>query len=78
MATLFSVTAKAKLFGLVKRQVFQRKAAMQTDGNLVVYDKTKARFSTKTAGNKGAKLWVQNNGVLAIFRPDGKVIWDSR
>ena len=52
-------------------------AIMRRNGNLVVYDGGDIRFSTGTAGNKGAKLAVRNNGTAVISDNKENVIWST-
>lgn len=52
-------------------------AAMQTDGNFVVYDgQGRDRFATSTAGNASAYLVVQSDGNIVVYRSDGQPAWD--
>ena len=52
--------------------------AMQSDGNLVVYNQTKQPlWSSQTPTNPGAGLIVQNDGNVVIYRPDGKAVWET-
>lgn len=54
-------------------------AAMQTDGNFVVYDGGgRALWSTRTNGNPGAWLVLQTDGNLVLYRADGRVLWSTR
>ncbi|HJO02337.1 MAG TPA: hypothetical protein QGG47_00025 [Acidobacteriota bacterium] len=52
-------------------------AIMQGNGGLVVYDGGDLRFSSGTAGNKGAELVVRNNGTAVILDKQGNVIWST-
>ena len=51
---------------------------MQGDGNLVIYGKTKAVWSTGTSGKGTApyKLVMQGDGNLVIYDKNGSAIWD--
>jgi hypothetical protein len=49
---------------------------MQSDGNLVVYNRTKQPlWSSNTPTHPGAGLIVQNDGNVVIYTPDGKPLW---
>ncbi len=51
-------------------------AAMQGDGNLVVYSTGGCPlWASNTSGNAGAYLAVQNDGNLVIYTAAGKAIW---
>jgi hypothetical protein len=51
-------------------------AAMQTDGNLVVYDASGTpRWSSGTPNYPGAGLFVQNDGNVVIYDYYGYPIW---
>ncbi len=53
-------------------------AAMQGDGNLVVYDAAIVpKFNTMTAGNPGAQLYFETSGRLHIIAPNGTKLWSS-
>ena len=51
---------------------------MQGDGNLVIYGKNKAVWSTGTSGKGTApyKLVMQGDGNLVIYDKNGSAIWD--
>jgi len=51
---------------------------MQSDGNLVLYKKNtaKAQWSTKTAGETGARAVMQSDGNLVVYK-GAKAVWDS-
>jgi cell wall-associated NlpC family hydrolase len=49
---------------------------MQCDGNLVIYRNGKPLWSSKTAGQPGAVLSVQNDGNVVIYR-SGKALWST-
>ena len=52
-------------------------AAMQGDGNLVVYDAASVpRFNTMTNGNPGAQLFFEA-GRLHVIAPNGTRLWSS-
>jgi len=52
-------------------------AAMQSDGNFVVYDgQGAARWFTGSAGNANASLVVQNDGNLVVYSSAGQAVWD--
>lgn len=51
-------------------------AAMQVDGNVVIYDATgRPVWYTNTGGHWGAYLVLQKNGNLVLHAPDGTVLW---
>jgi hypothetical protein len=50
--------------------------AMQTDGNLVIYDNGTAVWSSNTAGFSGADLKLQDDDNLVIYQGGGDAIWD--
>jgi hypothetical protein len=51
---------------------------MQSDGNLVVYDKDNVpRFNTGTHGNPGSQLLIDTTGTLFVVAPDGRQLWTS-
>ena len=61
-----------------------REFIMQTDGNLVLYDTSgQARWNSKTQGNPGAFLNVQDDGNLVVYRAGsatetaGNSLWSS-
>lgn len=46
-------------------------AALQTDGNFVVYDNGRAVFATNTGGTPNARLAIQADGNLVLYGPSG-------
>lgn len=55
------------------------KAAMQTDGNFVLYTSGgSAVWFTSTTGNPGAHLSVQDTGDVVILSTSGSTLWSSR
>ncbi|MCY4119477.1 MAG: hypothetical protein OXG72_00960 [Acidobacteria bacterium] len=53
-------------------------AAMQIDGNLVVYDATgAARWSTLTGGNNGAHIGIQDDCNVVLRSAGGAALWSS-
>jgi hypothetical protein len=50
--------------------------AMQTDGNLVLYDGDRPRWSSDTRG-KGLSLQLRKDGDLVIFKADGHPLWST-
>jgi len=52
------------------------KLVLQADGNLVLYDKDKALWSSGTNGKNAKKLVMQNDGNLVLYGPNGPV-WAS-
>lgn len=54
------------------------RAAMQTDGNLVVYNQfNQPRWSSVTHTHAGAWLNVQNDGNLVIYNTSNTAVWSS-
>jgi hypothetical protein len=52
---------------------------MQTDGNLVVYDKTgHALWSTATNGHAGAEIEMLGDGNVDLNAAGGTVLWRSK
>jgi hypothetical protein len=51
---------------------------MQGDGNLVLYQRRRAIWSTGTWGNPGAVAWMQGDGNLVVYGPTGRALWDSQ
>jgi len=49
------------------------KLVLQTDGNLVLYDKKKAMWSTGTNGKNVKKLVMQSDGNLVLYGTNGPV-----
>ena len=53
-------------------------AAMQSDGNFVVYDSRRAaRWSTRTRGNPGARIVIQRDGNVVLYSAGGTPLWAS-
>ena len=52
-------------------------AAMQPDGNLVVYRGAIALWNSKTNGNPGAKATLQIDGNFVIYKANGAPAWAS-
>jgi hypothetical protein len=52
-------------------------AAMQTDGNFVVYAPGRAIWSSGTARHPGARLAMQRDGNLVIYAANGKALWNT-
>jgi len=51
---------------------------MQTDGNLVLYATSgQVLFNTRTWGNPGAVLALQDDGNLVVYDAAGAVLWAS-
>jgi hypothetical protein len=50
--------------------------AMQTDGNLVLYDGDRPRWSSDTRG-RGLWLQLRKDGDLVIFKADGHPLWST-
>ena len=51
--------------------------AMQTDGNLVVYTKRGAIWSSGTAGSHAALLVVQTDGNVVEYTAAGRAVWSA-
>jgi surface antigen len=51
-------------------------AAMQGDGNFVLYTPSGARWSTRTGGQNGAAIVMQGDGNLVMYR-NGGVLWHT-
>jgi hypothetical protein len=51
--------------------------SMQYDGNLVVYRYGKARWSTRTDGNYGARAVMQGDGNFVVYDGAGRPLWNS-
>lgn len=49
--------------------------SMQTDGNLVLYTDGKATWSSKTAGNSGARAVLQNDRNLVVYSKAGRALF---
>ena len=55
-----------------------RSAALQTDGNFVVYDRTGvASWSSGTAGNPGAFLVIQRDCNVVLYAADSVPLWHT-
>lgn len=52
-------------------------AAMQGDGNFVVYQAGRPVWSTRTDRNAGAFLAMQGDGNLVVYNASGRVLWDA-
>ena len=50
----------------------------QIDGNLVAYDGSNAVWSSGTAGNENAILFLHDDGNLVIYRVGNVAIWQTR
>ncbi len=53
-------------------------AAMQSDGNFVVYGDGRALWSSGTGGNPRARLVLQDDGNLVLYAVGGQALWNSR
>lgn len=54
------------------------KVIMQSDGNFVEYNSSnQALWSTKTAGNPGARAIMQSDGNFVIYSSSNKALWNS-
>lgn len=61
--------------GSIAKEVVR--TVLDEDGSLVQYSKVGPVWSSKSGGNNGYFLVMQDDGNLAIFNPFGKVIWSS-
>ena len=50
----------------------------QADGNLVLYDGSKALWSSKTHGQPTGVCIMQGDGNLVIYKPGGSALWSSK
>lgn len=50
----------------------------QTDGNVVLYQGTRALFHTATHGQATSALVMQDDGNLVLYAPGGRALWSSR
>ncbi len=50
---------------------------MQADGNLVVYNGTRAVWASNTTGNYNASLVVQDDGNLVIYAAGNRPVWST-
>lgn len=50
---------------------------MRSDGNLTLTASGSVRFTTGTAGNPGARLFMQNDGNLVLVATDGRLLFSS-
>jgi hypothetical protein len=50
---------------------------IQSDGNLVIYDRQKPTWHSETHGNPGAILIIQSDGNLVIYNRNMKAIWST-
>jgi hypothetical protein len=50
---------------------------MQADGNAVLYASGRAVWNSRTGGNAGARLVMQNDGNLVVYAASGKALWAS-
>lgn len=54
------------------------RVAMQTDGNMVLYDAAgRARWSSGTWGHPGSTAMLRSGGTLTIEQSDGRTLWSS-
>jgi hypothetical protein len=51
--------------------------AMQTDGNLVLYESSTALWSSNTAGTGGALATMQDDGNFVVYTGAGVALWSS-
>ncbi len=50
---------------------------MQGDGNLVLYQGSRALWNTGTHGNAGATAVMQGDGNLVVYSPSGRALWHA-
>jgi|GEM_PF-680086 len=53
------------------------KLAIQTDGNVVIYDGDKALWSTGTDNHQGAYLGLSEDGTLAVYDSNNTRLWTT-
>lgn len=53
------------------------KFCFQKDGNFVSYRGNNAVWSTKTNGDGGAVIRMQNDGNLVMYTPPGQAVWST-
>ncbi len=53
------------------------RAAMQTDGNFVVYEGTRVLFHTHTWTSPGARVIMQTDGNLVVYSVDNRALWHT-
>merc|ERR1712110_302953 len=63
--------------GLISASGIARLTMQRSDGNLVLYNKDKAVWSSKTSGHPGAWLVLQGDGNLVIYDSKKKPLWSS-
>ncbi|MBE9119010.1 CHAP domain-containing protein, partial [Lusitaniella coriacea LEGE 07157] len=51
--------------------------AVQTDGNVVLYDRGKPIWATDTAGHAGAYFMIQGDGNLVVYSSDNKPLFNT-
>lgn len=51
--------------------------ALQTDGNLVLYNSTRAIWASNTVGSNAQKLVMQPDGNLVLYSKNGTALWSS-
>ncbi len=53
-------------------------ATMQNDGNLVVYEGSRALWSSQTPGNPNTRAVMQADGNLVLYQNGNNVLWSSQ
>ncbi|WP_246198761.1 S8 family serine peptidase [Sodalinema gerasimenkoae] len=51
--------------------------AVQTDGNVVLYEGSKVLWATNTYGNPGSRFSIQNDGNLVVYSSSGRAIFNT-
>jgi hypothetical protein len=51
---------------------------MQSDGNLVLYEGSKALWATGTNGKDGYAMWMQTDGNFVLYNPYKTALWNSK
>lgn len=67
--------------GLLPRAELRRggsRLVMRHDGNLALYRRGKAIWTTRTAGHPGAYAHMRKDGRLLVSDPHGRTLWSSR
>ncbi|MCA9553857.1 MAG: lectin, partial [Myxococcales bacterium] len=49
----------------------------QGDGNVVLYQGSRALWHTRTNGSATARFVMQGDGNLVLYAPDGRALWNS-
>jgi hypothetical protein len=74
-ASQYTLSAGSQMNGGEQLTYGSYRAAMQTDGNFVVYNSNSAVWASNTGGNAGGYLRLQSDGNLVIYAAAGYPIW---